>query len=266
MSEPAKTGSGDKKPLKYVAIIASLAVLGILISPVSPLSLESPPPSNPGPIDEAPQPQNISEEDVLACTSLIQGVEYIVAGGRLQPIPDEEFPEADEQQPVTFNLTAQEKLASDTLLGEFCNRPELVQNMSAAYDPTVNMVAYGCEAASGKIGDLAMQDSIADYKDIYCSSAVETIEYEAVSWGDSMMIFDEEVIPVARELASDNATRLALVDEAESITVNASDSVGNAQVLLDSGQVYDSANALDDGISMFTALLEREDMLFILES
>jgi hypothetical protein len=81
-----------------------------------------------------------------------------------------------------------------------------------------------------------------------------------------MMIFDEEVIPVARELASDNATRLALVDEAESITVNASDSVGNAQVLLDSGQVYDSANALDDGISMFTALLEREDMLFILES
>jgi hypothetical protein len=265
MSEPAKTGSGEKKPLKYVAIIASLAVLGILISPVSPLSLESPTPSNPGPIDEAPQPENISDEDVLACTSLIQGVEYVIAGGRLEPVSDEEFPEADEEQPVMFNLTAQEKLASDTLLGEFCNRPELVQNMSAAYDPTVNMVAYGCEAASGKLGDAAMQDSIGDYKDIYCSSAIETIEYEFTSWGDSMMIFSTEVIPVAREQASDNATRVALVDEAESVVVNASDSVGNSQVLLDSGQVYDSANALDRGISMFTALLEREDMSFLLE-
>jgi hypothetical protein len=265
MSEPAKTGSGEKKPLKYVAIIASLAVLGILISPVSPLSPGNQAPTNPGPIDEAPQPVNISDEDVLACTSLIQGVEYVIAGGRLQPIPDEEFPEADEQ-PITFNLTGQEKLAADTLLGEFCNRPGLVQNMSAAYDPTVNIVAYGCEAASGKMGDAAMQDSIADYKDIYCSSSVETIEYEVDSWSDSISIFTTEVIPAAREQFGEDANSTRLIDEAESITSNATRSVLSARMLVESELVYDAAVALDNGISAFTAMLEREDLIFILES
>ena len=137
--------------------------------------------------------------------------------------------------------------------------------MSAAYDPTINLVAFGCDAASGKLGDAAFQDSIADYQEIYCSSAIETIEYEAASWADSIELFRSEVIPAARETYSANQTLLALIDEAELILLNASESVFDAQELVSSDYVYESAEALDRGISLFTALIDREDMAFLLD-
>ena len=259
-------GNSKKKPLKYAAIIGSIAVLAIILSPISPFAQQGNPLSTAGTIEEPPQPENISDMDVLDCTSLIQGVEYIIAGGRLEPIVEEEFPEEGEELPTpVFNLTSEEKLASDTLLGEFCNRPELVQNMSIAYDPTVNLVAFGCDAASGKLGDAAFQDSIADYQEIYCSSAVETIEFEAVSWSDSIELFGTDVSPAAREIHSGNETAIALLDEAELTLSNASASMVDAQELLVSNSVYESAKALDRGISTFTALVEREDMTFLLE-
>jgi hypothetical protein len=264
----ASNNDSKKNPLKYAAIIGSLAVLAVILSPVSPFAQQSNNPlsNSAGTIEEPPQPENISEVDVLECTSLIQGVEYLIAGGRLEPIEDEEFTEEGEELPApVFNLTSEEKLASDTLLGEFCNRPELVQNMSAAYDPTVNLVAYGCDAASGKLGDAALQDSISDYQEIYCSSAVETVEFELVSWSDSIDLFSGEIIPAARETHSGNETATALLDEAESVLVNASQSIAEAQELLVSDSVFESARALDRGISTFTALVEREDMAFLLD-
>jgi hypothetical protein len=126
-------------------------------------------------------------------------------------------------------------------------------------------VAYGCDVASAKIGEAAFQDSIADYEEIYCSSAIETIEFEAVSWSDSIELFRAEVIPAAREIHSENATAIALLDEAEPILLNASQSLLDAQEFLLSDPVYESAKALDRGISTFTALVEREDMTFLLE-
>ena len=258
--------NSKKKPLKYAAIVGSIGVLAIILSPVSPFAQQGNPLSPAGTIEEPPQPEDISDVDVLDCTSLIQGVEYIIAGGRLEPIGEEGFPEEGEELPTpVFNLTSEEKLASDTLLGEFCNRPELVQNMSAAYDPTVNLVAFGCDAASGKLGDTALQDSIADYKEIYCSSAVETVEFEAVSWSDSIELFRTEVIPAAMEIHSGNETAIALLDEAESALSNASASIVDAQELLVSTSIYESAVALDRAITTFTALVEREDMIFLLE-
>ncbi|HKU49486.1 MAG TPA: hypothetical protein VJP79_06025 [Nitrososphaera sp.] len=267
----------NKNILKYAAIIGSIALLAVILSPVSPFaqrSTENPLSNSAGTIEEPPQPENISDEDVLDCTSLIQGVEYAIAGGRLQPIEDEEFPGADEEseeerpQQPEFNMTSEEKLASDTLLGEFCNRPELVRQISSAYDPAVNLVAYGCEIASGEAGDEAMQDSIADYQEIYCSSAVETVDFEIASWSDSMEIFVTDVIPTAREQVDtqdDSSNRTALLDEAESIVANSSSTLSNAQDLLDSGSIYAAAVELDKGITDFTALIERQDMVELLD-
>ena len=64
---------------------------------------------------------------------------------------------------------------------------------------------------------------------------------------------------------SDDRNSTRLVDEAESIAEDAKKSVQSAKLLLDSGLVYDSANALDAGVSTFTALIEREDMREMLE-
>ena len=265
-SLPSSGGHGKKKPLRYAAIIASLGVLAIILSPVSPFAQQSNPSGgSAGTIDEAPQPEDTSDEDVLVCTSLIQGVEYVIVGGRLEPIGDEEFPEEGEGMPSPeFNLTTVEKLAADTLLGEFCNRPELVQNMSLTYDPTVNLVAYGCEVASGKMGDAAMQDSIVDYAEIYCSSAIETIEFEALSWSDSAEIFKTEVIPLAREQLESEGNSTVLLDEADIVLANVTESLNSALELLESGSVYDSANALDRAITGFTAFIERDEVVSLL--
>ena len=70
-----------------------------------------------------------------------------------------------------------------------------MQEISGAYDPTVSLVTYGCEVTSGRIGDTALRDSIADYPEIYCSSALETIEYEALLWSGSVEAFSTNVLP-----------------------------------------------------------------------
>jgi hypothetical protein len=268
---PPADGPGKKKPLKYAAIIGSLVIVALILSPVSPLALSTYNPSSTsaGTIAEPPQPENTSEQDVLACTSLIQGVEYVIVGGRIQPIPDEVLPEETDEfeepaEPV-LNLTSEEKLASDTLLGEFCNRPELVGQLSKAYDPTVNLVAYGCEVSSGKAGDVAMQDSIEDYREIYCTSAVETIEFELASWAESMDSFTTDIIPAARERVGNDRASGALLDEAQVIIANATATLVDAQERLDSGLIYDAATTLDKAIADFTVLIDREDMVTLLD-
>jgi hypothetical protein len=78
-------------------------------------------------------------------------------------------------------------------------------------------------------------------------------------------IFKAMVIRTAREMCGDNETATALLDAAEPILLNASESIIDAQELLVSNSVYESAKALDRGISTFTALVERQDMTFLLE-
>lgn len=251
MSKPGEKDSRKDNPLKYVGIIGGLAVLAFILSPISPLFR----PISPAPVEDA---------NPVDCTSISQSVEYVIAGGRLESI-SEDFPEA-EQQESALNMTSQERLALVTLLDVYCNRPELVQTISTAYDPAVKLVAYGCDAASGKIGDKATQEAAAPHRQIYCSSATKTIEYEVVRWTDTIDSFKTEVIDVAREQLTEDRDSTRLVDEAETILEGSRKSVQSAQLLLDSGLVYDAANELDSGISSFTSLIEREDLSALLES
>ena len=249
-SKPGEKDSRKDNPLKYAGIIGGLAVLAFILSPISPLFR---------PISPAP----VEDSNSVDCISISQSVQYVLAGGRVESI-SEDFPEA-EQQETALNMTSQERLAVVTLLDVYCNRPELVQSLSAAYDPALKLVAYGCDAASGKIGDKATQDAAAAHKEIYCPSATKTIEYEVVRWTDTINGFKTEVIDVAREQLSGDRNSIILVDEADSIADDAKKSVQSAKLLLDSGLVYDAANALDSGIDSFTSLIEREDMNALLE-
>ncbi|MGI0015364.1 MAG: hypothetical protein ACREBU_18260 [Nitrososphaera sp.] len=264
MSNPSGSdGDAKKNPLSYVPIIASVAVLAYILSPVSPLIGTINPPTSTDIIPEDAQRVNITDEDLLACTALFQGVEYAIGGGR-QQLPAEEGIGIENDTAVS--LTPEEKLASDLLVGEFCNRPELVQEMSDAFDPSINLVAYGCDTAAGKIGDATLQDSLRDYEQIYCVSATDTIRFEADVLMESVEIFRAEILPALQsELENQgdsNAT--SVVERAESILEMSSASANTAKDLLSAGSMYEAARSLDQATTMYTGLLDSREVSAVL--
>ncbi len=237
-----------------------------MLSPVSPLSLQGGAPNsgNSPQIEEPPQPEELTEGEVIACGSLIQGVEYIIGGGREQFLIEEET--FGDENATAISLTVEEKLASDLLVGEFCNRQDLVRNMSSAYDPTIILVAYGCDAASGKIGDVPLQDSLSDYEQIYCVPAAETIEFEADSLLESLEDFRTEILPALQtELENqDNVNGTRVILKAESVLDTSIEKTTAAKELLSSGSAYEAAKLLDQATTIFTGLIESEEVSALL--
>src|SRR5262245_11202853 len=113
--------------IRIAAVAGSLVMLGIILSPISPLALLQNPSEPQGgvlasePIDEAAiAPAEVTPEVFAECNSVNDGVQTIIA-------------------PDGSNETR--KIAADLLLGEYCNRPQLVHEVSAASDPGLNLVA-----------------------------------------------------------------------------------------------------------------------------
>lgn len=228
--------------VKLAAVLGSLAALAILLSPISSLMLGpstlAPSPGIIGeePIDEAKiAPAEVAPEDFAECNSLNDGIQKIVAGSG-------------------NNETY--KIAADLLLGEYCNRPDLVHEISASGDPAVSLVAYACEAAMAKQGDSAMQDSMADHTAIYCESSRTSIGAGIESLSTAVQGFREDFMP---ELESTNTEAGTAVYDLESIEAELdriTELTDNSQALLESGEHYDAALALEEATSAFNALLE----------
>jgi hypothetical protein len=228
--------------VRLAAVLGSLAALAILISPVSPLLLgQSTPAPTPGiigeePIDEAKiAPAEVAPEDFAECNSLNDGIQKIVAG---------------DGKNETY------KIAADLLLGEYCNRPDLVHEISASGDPGVSLVAYACEAALLKHGDSAMQDSMADHTAIYCESSRTSIETGIESLSTAVQGFREDFLP---ELESANTETGTAVYDLESIRAELDRITmlaNHSSSLLGSGEHYDASQTLDEATAAFNSLLE----------
>jgi hypothetical protein len=150
-------------------------------------------------------------------------------------------------------------------MNQICSRAELAQMIVGSREPTMNLIAYGCEAAADTRGFETLPDSISEYQDIYCTAAFASIQSEIASWSGSVEKVFYETMPPAREKLADYPNRTALVEEAETILVNASRSMQQAEELLNSGRVYDAAAMLDAGVAMFASMKEREDLDFLYE-
>lgn len=228
--------------IKLAAVLGSLAFLAIILSPISPLGIPigSPAP-NPGIITEEPideekiAPAEISPEDFEECNSINDGIQTIVAG-----------PDRNE----TY------KVAADLLVGEYCNRPALVHEISASSDPSMSLVAYACEAASGTEGDSALQSSMADHTLIYCESARTSITDGIDSLLTAVEEFRQDFVAELEAANADgemNEDIDSIRAELDSITQQASGS----RSLLDSGEYYDSSQMLGKATESFSSLIER---------
>ncbi|MGI0011960.1 MAG: hypothetical protein ACREBU_00740 [Nitrososphaera sp.] len=231
--------------IRIAAIIGSLAALAIILSPIFSL------PSflqNPGgvsdilseePVNEtAIAPPEISEENFVACNSVNDDVQAIMV-------------DVDESR-----VNATRKIAADLLLGEYCNRPALVHEINATGYPGLSLVAYACDAGSGKVGDTQLKDSLVDHRAIYCESAGFSIQQEAESLRASVEGFRDDFIQSLKE-DDGVATNAELIAELEASVGEILSMVDNVQSLVTAGDRYGSVKMLDSASTAFEDLLER---------
>ncbi len=226
--------------IRIVLIIVSLAALAIILSPVLSFPNFNPPGNNifsEEPVNEtAIAPPDITQADFELCNSINEDVESIII-------------DADKSR-----VNSTRKLAADLLLGEYCNRPALVHEINSTGYASLSLVAYACDAATGKIGDTQLKDSLVDHKSIYCESAQFSIQEEADILRGAAEGFRQDFIMSLKE---DNSTDTELMVELEASVDGIISKVDNAQSLVTAGNNYGAVKMLDSASHAFKDLLER---------
>lgn len=180
--------------------------------------------------EDRPQPVSAADQNCTDMKSRVYAIVYDDAGG------------------------AQAKAGSDLLIDEYCKRPDLIQELGAMNIPGIGIVAYGCEASLGKLGDHTLQQSLGAYSDIYCQSAFFGI-YEAaqdvmVSSGD--LLTDLEVREQSGgdpEIGIRNMTS-AEIGESRVTLRAVSDGAEQAMSLAENQRYYESAISLDNAVRL----------------
>lgn len=149
---------------------------------------------------------------------------------------------------------AQATAASDLLADEYCQRPDLIKEIGTMNSPGIGVVAYGCEASLGKLGDLGLQQSLGEYGDIYCQSAFFAV-YEAaqdvqVSSGDLLADLEaREQSGGDPEIGVRNMTS-AEINESRATLREISNAAKQAMSLAESQRYYESAISLDSSVKL----------------
>jgi len=261
--------------IKIVGIIASLAALALVLSPTFSLLQISGKYNTDNPVNDATflnddtVVENVSDDDLAACSSLNNRVNEILA---------------------TNGSIDNRKLASDTLIAEFCSRPVLIHEIMSADSKGLSLVAYACDASNRKIGTLAIQESLAEYKAIYCDSARKLIVNETNTFLASVEQFRTEYLPLFQAGLEDSGSentgndtsprnvnsavdgnsnitstqdRLASTDfNATSMEITldkVTQSLKECLQLVDAGQYYPAVKSFDNASKKFVGLFREAD-------
>src|SRR5919205_2342446 len=272
-----KKKSGVGRRVKLAGIIASLAILALFLSPVSsllkPQNTSSTTDVNGGKTTADTLLQNnlemqdntvsnqISEEDFTACNSINDSVRNILG------IVDENASSSNNNNSSSVD---ERKIASDTLIGEFCNRPVLIHEIMSAGSPSLNLVAYACDATFGKVGTPALKDSLSDHREIYCSSAKQEIENRTNSFSDTIQQFRTEYLPLLIEANnvtsssqgnnngnSSSSSSQFNATEAELTLDKVSQVLEQTRSLTNSGEYYSASRSLDNASETFREFFEK---------
>jgi len=187
-------------------------------------------------------PKEISDEALDDCNAVSKNLDFLIGGSSNDGAADGKSLSSDMKT----------KIAVDLLAGELCNRPDLVSEISPMHDPGIGLLAYGCDSASGKIGDSALQVSLADYKEIYCSSAKKAITEQSRSLLESVESYKNsnesgDMPSAPSSTTADNVDVSLKLEEIVSF-------VSDAQKLVDAEMHYDAAKALDKASKLFYEL------------
>lgn len=152
------------------------------------------------------------------------------------------------------------KDAASLLVQEYCQRPPLVQEISAMASPGMSLVAYACDAASGRTGDDLLQDSLKGYVTIYCESAfisiieeAEDLISEADNYREELQVDLEE--DMDEQADGGNSTSPAVnMDEVDRNVEEIKELARQAKALARADQYYEAAKKLDNAMKLFRQL------------
>ena len=228
--------------VRLAAVIIAVVAIAFVISPISPFTLGRNAP--PGPesigqdeiIDESKiAPANVTAADFDECNSINDDVQRIVTS--------------------IDNSTS--KAAADLLTGEYCNRPALVHQISVAADPGVSLVAFACDASSGRIGDSALQDSLSEHSTVYCEAAGSAITAGADDLMLSVGGFRDDFVTNQTSVQSEDGSVVYSIEQVNAELDNITASGEQVRVLMSEHRYYDSATELEKASAAFDALLEK---------
>ena len=146
--------------------------------------------------------------------------------------------------------------AARTLVDEYCERPELVQEIGAMINQGMGLVAYGCDAGSGLIGESALQASLKEFAEIYCDSSLIVILEESEPLLVTIDNYQDELLQQAENTDDpDIGTVNATSTEFEQAKLKeASELVRAAKTLAYDGKLYEAAKSFDAGAKMVESL------------
>lgn len=142
--------------------------------------------------------------------------------------------------------------AANTLVDQYCQRQELVREISAMTNPALGLIAYACDAGSGRIGDSSIQDPLAASAQLYCDSALVTIlEYSE----ELRVTIDDYREQITNKDDSDNDPEMAedsteINAEAEAKLQEATSLASESKSQARAGQVYEAAKSLDNAVKL----------------
>lgn len=153
--------------------------------------------------------------------------------------------------------TDETRTAADTLVEQYCQRPELVQEISAMANTALGLVAYGCDAGSGKFDDPAVQESLAGSTQVYCDSALVVILEDSEQLLVTVSDYRENIL-IQADSGDDpetgsNSTDIN-VEEAEAKLQEATNLANKAKSQAREGQLYEAAQTLDNAIKLVDSI------------
>jgi hypothetical protein len=157
--------------------------------------------------------------------------------------------------------------AADTLVEQYCQRPELIREIGSMSNPGIGLVAYACDAGSGRIGDSAFQSAAEGNRQIYCDNAFIVIFEESEQMINAAETYIDDLLqesesgdpdgegsdggPAANDTASDPADA-----ETRAKLEQISEFAKNAKSLLRADKYYEAAKSLDSASKVSESLSE----------
>lgn len=162
------------------------------------------------------------------------------------------------------------RVAAATLMDEYCSRPELVKEIGAMAFPSVGLISYGCDVASGKIGDEDLRNSLQVHASIFCEGATLAVLERAEWMGLAVHDFKEEMsayLEKQKEIFDHEAEQsdagpsvdfpwveTAKIEKVEAKLKEITGIIDNAKDLVFDGQYYDAAKSLESAHSSLMQL------------
>ena len=205
--------------------------------------------------DEVPDPEpEITDQEYATCISLDSSVDDLLG--------------AESTTNGTEINDDDKRIASDLLVGEYCTRSELIKEISDSDNPGVSLVAFACNSAQNKTGDLIMNESLEPYGPIYCTSAKTAILAEIDLLLEDVESFRIDILPALKEEEQEqsmnnssvqaNGTSLSMTEQMEVMLDEIISDLESAQSIIDT-DTYASAKLLDKALKDFAEVLLLEE-------